>query len=438
MDRETLRTGEVAAKAGVNVQALRYYERRGLLEEPERRASGYREYSPDAVRLIRFIKRAQELGFTLNEIEDLLRLRGAQGSHCSEVHEAAELKIEDIEHGSASTLLFRKETRMVVRMLNRRLLLALVLTSAAELSSCRNDSRSGEANAASAQENTREAVFRVEGMTCASCNVTVKVAAEKVRGVLTARADSAEGRAWVTFDPVTTNPNQIAAAISETGYKATPLDGPEAAPSSSAADTHDNGVSAQVACRVLRDGVYRLWPEFGRAPRPREIAKALSMTEPDVHQALDALSSRELPCGRIERASRSDRIVFAWPLSNVPTEYIIKIPGSKPVYGRCAIDALGVSAMYGKPVEIEATSVSSGAPIRISVHGSRVERAEPADAVVWVAGEDCGCDEMVIFANRAELAEWRRTLGKPEGRTLSLDEATAYGVRVFGNRLRVN
>lgn len=97
MERETLRTGEVAAQAGVNVQTLRYYERRGLLEEPARRASGYREYSPDAVQLIRFIKRAQELGFTLAEVEDLLRLRGDQETACSEVRTAAEAKIEDIE-----------------------------------------------------------------------------------------------------------------------------------------------------------------------------------------------------------------------------------------------------------------------------------------------------------------------------------------------------
>ena len=97
MERHTLRTGEVAAQAGVNVQTLRYYERRGLLEDPKRRASGYREYPPDAVRLIRFIKRAQELGFTLTEIEDLLELRGNQESACSEVRSAAETKIDDIE-----------------------------------------------------------------------------------------------------------------------------------------------------------------------------------------------------------------------------------------------------------------------------------------------------------------------------------------------------
>lgn len=97
MPRETLKTGQVAAKAGVNIQTLRYYERRGLLEEPERRASGYREYPPDAVQLIRFIKRAQELGFTLTEIEDLLRLRTDQKAACSEVRSAAEAKIEDID-----------------------------------------------------------------------------------------------------------------------------------------------------------------------------------------------------------------------------------------------------------------------------------------------------------------------------------------------------
>lgn len=97
MDRETLRTGQVAARAGVNVQTLRYYERRGLLEEPARRPSGYREYPPDAVQLIRFIKRAQELGFTLGEVEDLLRLRGDRTASCSDVRAAAQAKIDDVD-----------------------------------------------------------------------------------------------------------------------------------------------------------------------------------------------------------------------------------------------------------------------------------------------------------------------------------------------------
>ena len=97
MDHETLRTGELAAQAGVNVQTLRYYERRGLLKEPKRRSSGYRAYPPEAVQLLLFVKRAQELGFTLTEIEDLLRLRADQKASCSEVRARAESKIEDIE-----------------------------------------------------------------------------------------------------------------------------------------------------------------------------------------------------------------------------------------------------------------------------------------------------------------------------------------------------
>jgi hypothetical protein len=64
-------------------------------------------------------------------------------------------------------------------------------------------------------------------------------------------------------------------------------------------------------------------------------------------------------CGSGATAHQRDRFVFAWRFSNAPTEYIVKIHGSKPAYGRCAIAALGVSAMHGKPVEIETTSVST-------------------------------------------------------------------------------
>ncbi len=114
MKPETLRTGEVAARAGVNVQTLRYYERRGLLEEPERRPSRYREYPSDAVRVIRFIKGAQELGFTLTEIAELLRLRADQTAGCSEVRAAAETKIEDIDRKIRSLRAMRRALGVLV------------------------------------------------------------------------------------------------------------------------------------------------------------------------------------------------------------------------------------------------------------------------------------------------------------------------------------
>lgn len=70
-----LRIGAMAAASGVSVQALRYYERRGLIPAPRRRRSGYREYEPATVERVRFIRQAQEMGFRLEEVATLLRLR---------------------------------------------------------------------------------------------------------------------------------------------------------------------------------------------------------------------------------------------------------------------------------------------------------------------------------------------------------------------------
>ena len=69
-----MRSSELAERAGVNPETLRYYERRGLLQPPPRTPGGYRDFPPVAVELLRFIKRAQELGFTLEEVEELLHL----------------------------------------------------------------------------------------------------------------------------------------------------------------------------------------------------------------------------------------------------------------------------------------------------------------------------------------------------------------------------
>ena len=93
--------GETAKEAGVNAQTLRYYERRGLIPRPARRGSGYREYSAEAVRMVRFIKRAQELGFSLEEIAELVRLRGIKRTERQRVRSIAQRKIADIDRRMA-------------------------------------------------------------------------------------------------------------------------------------------------------------------------------------------------------------------------------------------------------------------------------------------------------------------------------------------------
>jgi MerR family mercuric resistance operon transcriptional regulator len=94
---EGLKVGEVAKHAGVNLQTIHYYERRGLLPKPPRTGSNYRVYPRGAVLRVRFIKRAQELGFTLKEIEELLSLRAAPRTRCGDVRGRAEAKVRDID-----------------------------------------------------------------------------------------------------------------------------------------------------------------------------------------------------------------------------------------------------------------------------------------------------------------------------------------------------
>lgn len=97
MSTETLTTGEVADRADVNIQTVRYYERRGLIPEPPRSSGGFRQYDPDHVSRIRFIKRAQDLGFTLEEARELLELRVTTDADRADVRAVAENKIEEVE-----------------------------------------------------------------------------------------------------------------------------------------------------------------------------------------------------------------------------------------------------------------------------------------------------------------------------------------------------
>ncbi len=92
-----MKIGEVAKAAGIGIDAIRFYEREGLIPEPARRPSGYRMYSPDVVLSLRFIRRAKELGFSLKEISELLSLETAAETTAADVRKLAEAKLADIE-----------------------------------------------------------------------------------------------------------------------------------------------------------------------------------------------------------------------------------------------------------------------------------------------------------------------------------------------------
>ncbi len=98
----------LAEQAKVNLQTIRYYEREGLLSPGARTDAGYRIYQPDAVLRIRFIKRAQELGFFLNEIKELLFLRADAHTSRGEIRGRAEAKLADVEQKLAHLKAVRK------------------------------------------------------------------------------------------------------------------------------------------------------------------------------------------------------------------------------------------------------------------------------------------------------------------------------------------
>lgn len=111
MSETGLRTGEVAAAAGVNVETLRYYERRGLLREPQRSLGGHRVYPPQTVVVLRIIKAAQRLGFTLDEVAALLAASPLGGRSDAGLQARAATKLAEVDHKLAELTAVRDTLR---------------------------------------------------------------------------------------------------------------------------------------------------------------------------------------------------------------------------------------------------------------------------------------------------------------------------------------
>jgi Hg(II)-responsive transcriptional regulator len=106
--------GELAKQANVQVETLRYYERRGLIPRPHRTVSNYRIYSSEDLQRVKFVKQAQGLGFSLNEIKKLLALRATPHAKCADVRTYAAHKIEDIDGKIRSLARVRKTLEKLI------------------------------------------------------------------------------------------------------------------------------------------------------------------------------------------------------------------------------------------------------------------------------------------------------------------------------------
>lgn len=109
-----MKIGELAQKAHVNIDTVRYYERQGLLPEPQRLDSGYREYAAVDVSRLRFVRRAKALGFTLVEIRELLELSRCRDEDMATMKAAAMQKLQDVEEKLAELTRIRNGLKVLV------------------------------------------------------------------------------------------------------------------------------------------------------------------------------------------------------------------------------------------------------------------------------------------------------------------------------------
>jgi MerR family copper efflux transcriptional regulator len=115
-----LRIGEVARESGVGVEALRFYERRGLLGRPRRTGANYRVYDREVLERLSFIKRAQAVGFSLDEITEILAESEGGRLPCRHVREAARRKLEELDRRLAELQRYRRELRRTLEEWDER------------------------------------------------------------------------------------------------------------------------------------------------------------------------------------------------------------------------------------------------------------------------------------------------------------------------------
>jgi MerR family mercuric resistance operon transcriptional regulator len=121
-----MRIGELARHADVSVETVRFYERRGLLKPPPRRQSGYRDYPPESLLCLHFIRHAQALGFSLSEVQELLALRSRPGPTCASIRRRVETKLDSV----------RQKIRSLERLRDTLSDLATTCESASSTSQC--------------------------------------------------------------------------------------------------------------------------------------------------------------------------------------------------------------------------------------------------------------------------------------------------------------
>ncbi|MBL6456666.1 MerR family DNA-binding protein [Belnapia sp. T6] len=213
-----LTIGRAAREAGVGVETIRFYERQRLVAQPPKpQGTGVRLYPTDTVERIRFIKKAQELGFSLREIQELLALRSDPAAGCADVRDRATAKLEDVRRKiqhlqNISGML----EQLIAACLGSGGLQACAIMDALsrhdadDMACCSASGRGSDAS-------LKDVAFRIENLPCGDCASAIKEVLEKEPGVKAVSFDKGETR--ILYDLRTIDKERLAAAIESSGFR---------------------------------------------------------------------------------------------------------------------------------------------------------------------------------------------------------------------------
>jgi Hg(II)-responsive transcriptional regulator len=213
-----------AEQAGVGVETIRFYERRGLIEQPARpRSGGYRFYDDEVVERIHFIRQAQELGFSLREITELLSLRADPAADCGDVRTQAVSKLEEVDRKIAQLHHIRAALNELIASCpgGGALRACTIIDALNGRPAAKSDQPSAKARRwqqAPKGKNVKTATFKIDGMHCDGCARTIEALVSTEPGVRKATVSFKAREVRILFDPQALGEHQLAAAIRKAGY----------------------------------------------------------------------------------------------------------------------------------------------------------------------------------------------------------------------------
>jgi DNA-binding transcriptional MerR regulator len=420
----------------VNTETLRYYERRGLLEQPPRTSGGYRDYPVSAVGLLRFVKRAQELGFTLDEVEELLHLDGGGPDSCEAARALAEHRRDDLAeriadlqrmHGALSALvgtcdLPRADRRCALLEANQVMLEVLHVPDCPNLPALlerlgqvtdlpvvirvvRSDEEAVRLGMAGSPTLLVDGVdpFATPGE--CECGLSCRLYRDS-EGTIVSAPSVEQLRAAIT------ERSMLAGVLSAWRARALPLAPVEQA-------THR--------------AILHAFATTGNPPSPIELEQVTAGSAAAVLKTLHDLDAIRL--------TSYGEIAVAYPFSATPTRHRVRIGDRVEVYAMCAVDALGIAPMVGADTLIASVDVTNDRPITVVTRDGR-STWDAAGAVVFIGADpgvgpsaDCCCDYLNFFADRSAGDAWVGAHPAVPGQLISQVEAEELAAQLFGHLL---